>query len=119
MAAKEQDIALLEWHFGPFVVFFPAGTYPSSVGKLNLSLVRAWNNLQAAVGDCRFINCNIRREMCNFTNVTIRVIVYMRLEPVSIWQLVVDLVLEENHVLPNVQSARAHSIRPVSTYLAR
>lgn len=104
VAAKEQNVALFEWYCSPFVAFFPARAYPATVGKLNLRLVRSRNNLQTTVGDCCFINGNIRCEMCNFTNMAICVVVNMRLESVSIGQLVVDLVLEQNHVLPKRQS---------------
>ena len=56
MAAKEKDVGWLHWHGEPVVAVLPRFADVSAVGKLNVHLVRAGDDFEAAGGGGCFVD---------------------------------------------------------------
>jgi len=99
VAPKEEYVTRCQRHGDPVVAILPCGADSATLAKLNVAHVRPRDDLQAAVGNVCLVNGNIGGDVMNLPNVAVGMVVHVGVESVAVWQLIVDLVLEEKRVL--------------------
>jgi hypothetical protein len=71
----------------------------ASVDKVNLHIMRAWDDLEVAVSFGRFVHADVGCDVVDLSDVVICWGVRMGQEAVAVGAFVVDFVFEEKHVL--------------------
>lgn len=99
MASKHQQVSWRQFHGDPSLRTLPALVNSSAFRKLHVHFVAAWHHLHAAVFDSCSIYGQVRSRVLNFANVVVSGSVEVSLESVATRHLVVDLVLEKQHVI--------------------
>ena len=99
MAPEEQDITRMERHLDPFVAILPGLGDGTAVRELDVHPVRAGNYFNAAVLRRGLVYGKVGRQVLDPTDVVVGRGVQVGGKPVARRELVVDLVLEQEHVL--------------------
>lgn len=97
MAAENQQVALRQLHGNPVVRRLPSVSDASTLRQLNIHSMRAGDNFYTAVGD----RCSVDGQVCggvlDVSDVVVGGSIKMSLEAIAARELVVDLVLEQQH----------------------
>jgi hypothetical protein len=105
VTAKYQDVSNVQRNWCPLVLIGPPLANSSALSKVDGHLVGSGDNLEAAICEAGGVNGNVCRNVFNAVlgDLTIDVVVgggiEVRSEAVAAGELVVDLVLEEEHFL--------------------
>lgn len=99
VAAEYEKITGPELDRHPFLAGLPLLANCAAFGKLDIHPVATRHDFHATVGNRCCVDCDIGGRMLNLANVIIRWRIKMSAEAIAAGKLVVDLVLEEKHLV--------------------
>jgi len=99
MAPKDQQIPRRQLDRYPLLPRLPRIADPATLCKFHGHSMRSRHDLDTAIGDRRSVDGNIRSRVLDLTDMIVRWGVQVSAKTVAAGKLVVDFILEEQHVV--------------------